>query len=90
MKLVIDIPEDYYNAIKKLSDFRCTTDMLIIKYGTPLSKGHGDLIDINDLLEQIGLEDTEENREDNVGEIITLEDIDRVDVIIPADKEVEE
>ena len=59
-----------------------------IKNGTPLPAVHGDLIDINELLDQIFLDDTEENRMYNVGEIITLEDIDRLDVIIPAEREV--
>ena len=45
MKIVIDIPEEYYEAIKEISDSQSTTDMLIIKNGTPLPKGHGRLID---------------------------------------------
>jgi hypothetical protein len=36
------------------------------------------LIYVSDLLYEICLDDTEENREENVGEIVTLEDIDRV------------
>jgi hypothetical protein len=36
------------------------------------------LINTADLLEQIGLEDNEENRDNNAGEVITLEDVDRV------------
>jgi hypothetical protein len=50
----------------------------------------GRIIDIDDLLEQIGLDDTEENREDNVGEIITLEDLDRVPTAYDVDKVLEE
>ena len=50
MQMVIDIPEDYYNTLKGLSDENSTADMLIIKNGTPLPKGHGDLIDRNELL----------------------------------------
>lgn len=47
MQLVLDIPEDYYNAIKAIPDRQCDADMLIIKYGTPLPKGHGELVDIS-------------------------------------------
>lgn len=38
MKIVIDIPEEYYNAIKSIPDRQCDADMLIIKSGTPLSE----------------------------------------------------
>lgn len=36
-----------------------------------------DLISRKSFMEYLGLEDTEENREENVGEIVTLEDFDR-------------
>ena len=36
-----------------------------------------DLISRKAFMEYLGLEDTEENREENVGEIATLEDFDR-------------
>lgn len=36
MKVLIDIPEEYYDVIKQISDKSCTADMLIIKYGTPI------------------------------------------------------
>lgn len=38
MKLVIDIPKEYYNAIKEIPDEQSTADMLIIKNGTPLEE----------------------------------------------------
>lgn len=38
MRLVIEIPEEYYNGIKTIPDNQCDADMLIIKYGTPLPK----------------------------------------------------
>jgi len=38
-----------------------------------------DLISRKAFMEYLGLEDTEENREENVGEIVTLEDFDRGD-----------
>lgn len=49
MQIVIDIPEEYYNGIKSIPDNQCDADMLIIKYGTPLPKGHGRLIDADKL-----------------------------------------
>ena len=69
-----------------------TLDMLTEAFlnGTRLSKRHGRLIDVNDLLDRIGLEDNDTNREENVGEIITLEDFDYTPTIIEADKESEE
>ena len=38
----------------------------------------GRLIDTDDLIMYLDLEDTEEEREENVGDIITLETIDRI------------
>lgn len=51
MQIVIDIPEDYYNVIKAIPDRQCDADMLIIKSGTPLPKGHGRLIDADRLMQ---------------------------------------
>ena len=84
MKIVIDIPEEEY---RKVQDGRASVSMMrnAIKNGTLLPKGHGKIIDVNDLLDRICLDDTDENREDNVGEIITLEDIDFISAIIEAD-----
>lgn len=45
MQIVIDVPEEYYKAITEIPNNQCTADMLIIKNGTPLPKGHGRLID---------------------------------------------
>ena len=47
IELVIKIPEDYYNAIKEIPVEQSTADMLIIRNGTPIPIGHGDLIDAN-------------------------------------------
>ena len=49
MQIIIDIPEDYYNAIKGISDENSTADMLIIKNGIPLPKRHGRLVDADAL-----------------------------------------
>lgn len=53
MQIVIDVPEEYYNAITEIPSHQCTADMLIIKNGTPLPKGHGRLIDADKLKEEI-------------------------------------
>lgn len=53
MKIVIDIPKQMYLNAKK--DMLCGSDTLVsaIKNGTPLPKGHGDLIDKGDVLHDI-------------------------------------
>lgn len=54
MKVIIDIPEEVYeqckdiDSIAKLKQIRKNlTDA--VKYGTPLPKGHGDLIDAKEV-----------------------------------------
>ena len=90
IELVIKIPEDVYKRTKFYKDIHGLDDYITtikaLENGTPLPKGHGKIIDVNDLLDRICLDDTDENREDNVGEIITLEDIDFIPAIIEADK----
>lgn len=44
------------------------------------------LISVADLLNYLGLEDTEENREENVGVILTLEDIENISTAYNVDK----
>ena len=51
MKIVIDIPEEYYEALKEMSDESLSMDMTIIKYGTPLPEKHGRLGDLDALEE---------------------------------------
>lgn len=53
MQIVIKIPEDYYKAIKEIPVEQSTADMLIIRYGTPLPKGHGRLKDENEIKQMI-------------------------------------
>lgn len=36
------------------------------------------LISVDELMDYLGFENTDEEREENVGEIITLEDIDKI------------
>jgi len=88
MHIVIDISEEMYEDLKHLNVHGFTTAVEeAVANGTPLPKGHGRLIDVNDILDRIGLEDNDANREENVGEIITLEDFDYIPTIIPADTE---
>lgn len=52
MKLVIDIPEEKYEWIKKNNPNANPNDIVgAIVYGTPLPKGHGRLIDEMEVLE---------------------------------------
>lgn len=87
MQIVIDIDEKMYEDCKTRNTLHYSLYNFssMIANGTPLPKGHGKIIDVTDLLDRIGLDDTEENREDNVGEIVMLEDIDFIPAIIEAD-----
>lgn len=50
MKVVIDIPEEEYERCKKQWDIECLdTLMIAVKYGTPLPKMRGRLIDAEGL-----------------------------------------
>ena len=49
-----------------------------------------DLISRKAFMEYLGLEDTEENREENVGEIVTLEDFDKQATAFDKGKVIEE
>ena len=88
-EIVIKISDETYNECQadegRLNIIWELVDA--IRKGTPLPKGHGRLIDVKDLLDRIGLEDNDSNREDNVGEIITLEDFDFIPTIVEADTE---
>lgn len=98
MQIVIDISE----KVKQAFDCAESNDLKggyydiggvignAIKNAIIIPKGHGRLIDVNDLLDDIGLEDNGYNRDVNTGEIITLENIDRIPTIIEADTESEE
>lgn len=92
MQIIIKIDEELYNYMQtekydKHLDKRFDYQVrFAVRNGTPLPKRHGNLIDVNDLLDDIGLEDNDYNRDTNTGEIITLENIDRIPTIIEADK----
>ena len=48
------------------------------------------LIDVDTLINYLGFDNTEEEREENVGEIVTLEDFDRQPIAFDVDKVVEQ
>ena len=48
------------------------------------------LIDVDLLMENLGFDDTEEEREENVGQIITWEDVDRMPTAFDVEKVVEQ
>lgn len=50
----------------------------------------GRLIDVDDLIELLGFESTQEERDENVGVIITLEDIDNLPTAYDVDAVVSE
>lgn len=56
MQIVINITNELYVRLMEMGDMDCGTFnesvlVEVIKNGIPLPKGHGDLIDRNDLLE---------------------------------------
>jgi len=54
MEIVIKIDEERYNKIKRCADNYLAGELeRAIKYGIPLQKGHGDLIDKNILLDKL-------------------------------------
>lgn len=61
MKIVIDIPDKIINHIKQDKDIQLDSDKLIIinaiLNGTPLPKGHGDLIDKSKIYKAIPAEE---------------------------------
>ena len=80
IELVIKIPEEIYQSVK--TDMWCGSPTVghAIQNGTPLSKGHGRLIDAD----EIQFENTEF---DTYGDYsIAFDAIDQADTIIEADK----
>lgn len=95
MQLVIDIPKEAYDFIKR-TGYHTQSLYEAIKNGTPLPKGHGDLIDVN---RKITVFTYDEQYEEWGEETLTVLDalnrwaddgVTARDVIIPADKESEE
>lgn len=85
MKIVIDITEAYYSYLKELND---DVSYLVkkVKNGTPLPKGHGRLIDGDELIRNDGYYNPVKYT-DEFGDVITVADIVAMPTIIEADKE---
>ena len=54
MKIIVDIPEDDYYGILQYAELKVNTEfenlmIVAIKNGIPLPKGHGDLIDLEEV-----------------------------------------
>ena len=49
MQIVIDIPEETYRRCCVIADLDGSPILKAIKNGTPLPKGHGELIDKNEI-----------------------------------------
>ena len=91
MQIVIDIPENTYNRIAEggaKRDFVYKSDLMrAILEGTPIPKGHGRLIDADELALQLS---------ELSGDIlnpcygVTYSDIKNAPVVIKADREVRE
>lgn len=81
---MIDIPEEEYERMKEKSMFgRVDVWKQAIKNGVPLSKGHGDLIDRDDLLADSYCIDDWSGNEVNIVDVMTVK---MADTIIKADK----
>ena len=86
MLIVIDIPEEDYNRIKDIPEaFNSlpTRAFKSIKNGTPLPKGHGRLVDADDLLDCKYEIDSMYCMYD---EVVNVDDIKNAPTIIEADK----
>lgn len=87
MQIVIDIDENLYTRLFSKGNYDAV-DMLnvcsCVKKGTPLPKGHGDLIDREDLLEWVEEIPTKQYY---IYEMVRVENIDAAPTIIEADKE---
>ena len=53
IELVIKMSEINYNQIKSTDDFYLSGEEKLIKYGTPLPKGHGRLIDKDHMIARL-------------------------------------
>lgn len=79
MKIVIDIPNEKYKRLPYIDQFSLRE---YIENGTPLPKGHGDLIDRDDLLADSYCIDDWSGNEINIVDVMT---VNMADVIIEAD-----
>lgn len=91
MQIVIDIPEDvlkrtvFYREFKDLDD--CVTTIKALEKAVPLPKGHGRLIDAEELLKHQYLIDDSATL--SARDVVEVYDIEDAPTIIEADSEVE-
>ena len=83
MQIVIDINDEIYKEILNGKDGWSNYVHGLIRTGTPLPKGHGDLIDRNDLLQESYCIDDWGGNEVNIVDVMTVK---MADAIIEADK----
>lgn len=84
IELVIKIPEEDFERCKKRFQMRIDIMGDAIANGTPLPKGHGDLIDRKDL--DITTITTDDYSGNEVIDVVLKEDVDGASAIIEADK----
>ena len=84
MKLIIDIPKEEYELVRhENKSFRTELELMnAVANGTPLPKGHGDLIDRDDLLADSYCIDDWSGNEVNIVDVMTVR---MADAIIEAD-----
>ena len=100
MQILIDIPEDFYEALKKTdemsSGLHSEKTLMSVIYsavakGTPLPEGHGDLIDKNKLSKKKQyLFKTDNGAFPKSEWFIKADDLFSAEAIIPAHKEIKE
>lgn len=86
IKLIIDIPDNDYRHIKEYYEKNDIVEATYsyIYHGIPLPKGHGRLIDVDDL--DITTITTDDYSGNEVLDVILKEDLDDAPTIIEADK----
>ena len=90
MQIVIDIPEEDYNELIKRGDKTINLGLYLnlgkaVKNGIPLPKGHGKLIDVNEVKKQYPLEIDGLDLRNNNQCLHTA--VDEAQVIVKADTE---
>ena len=91
MRLLIDIDKNDYEKMKNGYVPSTFNLFYVIKNGTPLPKGHGDLIDA-DALRKIFIEDWKTKKDEDIGTLQSawaVTQIDKATTIIEADTESE-
>lgn len=96
MQIVIDIPNSLYANLQKIKNgsIACNRILDCVKNGTPLPKGHGDLIDRDAFDERIrvagGMVEEELSDDFKDGVLTVLEMLKTQPTVVPADKEVDD